>query len=142
MVLTDTPKVYFCIMSKYHNKPKIVNGIKFDSTKEANYYLYLKQLQDEGKIFNLKLQVPFELLPKVKGQKVVTKHLKSGDKLVCVDFVKQRPTYYIADFVYNDSETGAQTVVDVKSAATKKKDAYRLKKKMMLALLGIEIEEV
>lgn len=129
-------------MSKYHNKKVQIDGMWFDSKKEGNYYLYLKQLQEHGFISQLQMQVPFELLPAVKDTRVVIKHLKSGDKEVIKEFVKQRPTYYYADFVYIDAKTGHREVVDVKSAVTRKKDAYILKRKMMLALKGIEIVEV
>ena len=129
-------------MSKYHNKKVQIDGMWFDSKKEGNYYLYLKQLQGQGLISQLQTQVPFELLPAVKDIRIKVKHLKSGDKEVESEYVKQRPTYYYADFVYIDTRTGRREVVDVKSAATRKKDAYVLKKKMMLALKGIEILEV
>lgn len=129
-------------MNKYHNKPKWVDGIKFDSGKEADYYVYLKQLEKEGTISNLQMQVPFELLPTVHGTKTKVKHLKRGDKEIEVDYVRQKATNYYADFVYIITATGQREVVDVKSAITRKKDAYILKKKMMLALKGIEIIEV
>lgn len=129
-------------MNKYHNKKVQIDGMWFDSKKEGNYYLYLKQLQEHGLISQLQMQVPFELLPAVKDTRVKVKHLKSGDKEVKAEYVKQRPTYYFADFVYINTKTGQREVVDVKSAATRKKDAYILKRKMMLALKGIEIVEV
>lgn len=52
----------------------------------------------------------------------------------------QAAVRYFANFVF--IQDGKEVVVDVKSAATRKKDAYVLKKKMMRALLGIKIEEV
>ena len=36
--------------SKYHNKKVIIDGIKFDSKKEANRYQELKLMQRAGKI--------------------------------------------------------------------------------------------
>lgn len=35
-------------MSKWHNKPVVHDGIKFDSTKEDNCYQYLKQFQESA----------------------------------------------------------------------------------------------
>ena len=110
-------------MSKYRNKKVVIDGIKFDSKKEANYYTYLKILKDAGKIWNLELQKKFVLQSsfKLKGK-------------------TYRAITYIADFVYEDDK--GLHVVDVKSAATKKDKIYRLKKKLFAYKYRIEIEEV
>ena len=123
---------------KYHNKPVVIDGIKFDSAKEGDYYLYLKQLQERGEISSLQLQVPFEIIPAVYGEKVT--HLKTKDRIdkYCI----QRATYYVADFVYIVTATGQKEIVDVKSAETRKDPVYRLKNKMMLAYNNIMIKEV
>lgn len=123
--------------SKYGNVPVVVDGIKFQSTKEGYYYLYLKRLEGEGKISDLRLQVPYEIIPAVYEKTV--RHLRTKDKVEekCI----QEATHYIADFVYIDNETGKEVVVDVKSEATAKKESYILKKKMMLAFNGIRIKE-
>lgn len=125
-------------MRKYRNTPVEVFGIKFDSRKEANYYLLLREQQDKGKISDLRMQVPFELIPAVYKEEV--KHLKTKDKIErrCI----QRATHYLADFVYKDNETGEEVVIDVKSPITRQNAEYRLKKKMMLAFKNIEIKEV
>lgn len=122
-------------MSKYHNKITYVDGIKFDSKREAEYYVIYKNLQRNGKIVNLQLQVPYELIPAVYKEEV--KHLKTKDKVVkkCI----QKATFYYADFVYDDPVTGMTHVVDIKGKRTKE---YVLKKKMMLAFNNIEIEEL
>ncbi len=122
-------------MSKYHNKITYVDGIKFDSQKEASYYCYLRQMEKDGKIRDLRLQVEYELLPKIIGERL--KQLKTKTKTV--RYTKQSAVVYRADFVYIDNETGLEEVIDVKGRKTKE---YILKKKMMLALLGIEIIEV
>ena len=121
-------------MSKYHNKITYVDGIKFDSQKEASYYCYLRQMEKDGKIRDLRLQVEYELLPKIIGERL--KQLKTKTKTV--RYTKQSAVVYRADFVYIDNETGLEEVIDVKGRKTKE---YILKKKMMLALLGIEIIE-
>lgn len=124
--------------TKYYNKKTTVDGITFDSQKEANYYLYLKSEQDAGNISNLKLQVPFEIIPAVYGRRV--RHLKTKDKIE--QYCIQKSTHYVADFVYVETKTGKQVVVDVKSPITRKNPEYRLKKKMMLAFKQIDIMEV
>lgn len=54
----------------------------------------------------------------------------------------QRVCKYKADFVYMVMDTGETVVEDVKSEATRKLPVYRLKKKFMKAIYGIEIKEV
>ena len=111
-------------LSKYHNKKIIIDGIKFDSKKEGNYYLKLKMLEKAGKIKDLKLQVPFVLLETFK-----------------VDDRTYRKTKYIADFTYYDDKDKLH-VIDVKSEATRKDKTYQLKKKLLAWKYGLEIEEV
>lgn len=125
-------------MNKYKNIKTEIAGHKFDSRKEAKYSLLYKELEREGKILNLRMQVPYEIIPAVWVDEVV--HLKTKDKVVrkC----KQKAGHYVADFVYTDPETGKDVVVDVKSKITRSNPVYRLKKKMMLAFNGIEIVEV
>ena len=123
---------------KYRNVPTVIAGHKYDSRKEAKYSILYKQWEQDGKISNLRMQVPFEIIPAVWVDEV--QHLKTKDKIIrkC----KQRASYYVADFVYTDNETGKEVVVDVKSAITRQNKEYRLKKKMMLAFNNIEIQEV
>lgn len=110
--------------NKYHNKKVIIDGKKFDSKKEKDYYLKLKMLEKAGKIKDLKLQVPFLLL----------NTFKLNDKTY-------RKTSYIADFTYIDNKNKFH-VIDVKSEATRKDKTYQLKKKLLAWKYGIEIEEV
>ena len=121
--------------NKYGNKKVEKDGILFDSRKEASYYLYLKTRKMAGEIENLRMQVPFELIPAIYETQTV--HLKTKDKTVekCV----QKAVHYVADFVYTDVATGKETVVDTKGYRTKD---YILKKKIMRAFLGIAITEV
>lgn len=102
---------------KYGNKKVQVDGIWFDSKKEAGRYLELRMQKRCGLITDLKLQVVFEL--------------KVEDKKVCK---------YICDFQYD--KDGKMIIEDVKSSATRKLPTYRLKKKLMLAVHGIEIIEI
>lgn len=110
-------------MSKYKNKKVVVDNILFDSKKEANYYIYLKMLEDAGKISGLRLQEKFVLQPSFK-----------------LNGKTYRAITYVADFVYKDDK--GMHVVDVKSEATRKDKVYRLKKKMFAYKYHIEIEEV
>lgn len=91
-------------------------------------------MQDEGEISDLRLQVPFEIIPAVYETQEV--QLKTKVKVVtkCI----QRAAYYVADFVYTDKD-GNQVVIDAKGFRPYE---YELKKKMMRAFLGITIKEV
>ena len=108
-------------MSKYKNKKVVVDNILFDSKKEANYYIYLKMLEDAGKIIDLELQRKFVLQPTFK-----------------LNEKTYRAITYVADFVYKDQE-GQTHVVDTKGYRT---EVYKIKKKLFMKKYGIEIEEI
>lgn len=108
-------------MSKYKNKKVVVDNILFDSKKEANYYIYLKMLEDAGKIVDLELQRKFVLQPTFK-----------------LNEKTYRAITYVADFVYKDQE-GQTHVVDTKGYRT---EVYKIKKKLFMKKYGIEIEEI
>lgn len=119
--------------SKYHNKKVEYDGITFDSKKEKNRYVVLKLLQQSGEISDLRLQVPFELIPAIYVQQ--EKKLKTKVKIV--DICVQRAVRYIADFVY--IKDGEKIVEDVKGYRTKE---YLRKKSLMKKIYEIEIKEV
>lgn len=121
-------------MSKYGAVKTEIDGIVFDSKKEAKYYKIFKDKQSAGEISDLQLQVKYELVPAV--YEYVVRHLKTKDKLEQKRI--QAPINYVADFVYKDNSSGEVQVVDVKGFRTA---AYKLKKKMMLAFKGINIIE-
>jgi len=104
--------------NKYGNTKTVVDGQKFDSAKEARRYQDLKLMFHYGKIGSLYVQPRFPL--EVNGQ------------LICT---------YVADFQYLNLKTLKVVVEDVKSKATKT-PAYQIKKKLMLAIHGIEIREI
>lgn len=108
--------------SKYNNNKVKYQGITFDSKKEFEYYLILKDKEKRGLVFNIKRQVPLEIQPAFVD--------KNG--------VKHRAIIYKADFVYTDRLTGTTRYIDVKGFKT---EVYKLKKKL-LAYKNIIIEEV
>ena len=103
-------------MSKYRAIKTEVDGIKFDSKKEANRYDQLRLLEKARQISQLELQPSFRI--EINGVKVCD---------------------YKGDFRY--VEDGKTIVEDVKSEITRKLPVYRLKKKLMYAVYGIEILE-
>ena len=124
--------------NKYLNLKTEVDGKTFDSRKEAKYYMVLKQREKDGEIKDLRLQVPYEIIPAVYREETVQLKTKEKTLTRCIS----RAAYYVADFVYVDVATGKEVVIDVKSEITRKNAEYRLKKKMMLAFNNIEIQEV
>lgn len=97
-------------MSKYHSKKVTVDGITFDSKKEANRYCELRLLEKVGKIKDLQLQQRFELQPSFK---------KKGKTI--------RAITYVADFTYFDLEWNRIVIEDTKGYKT---EVYMLKKKL------------
>lgn len=121
---------------KYNNTKVEYDGIKFDSKKEMQRYVLLKEAEKDGLISNLQLQVKFELIPAVKEEYV--EHLKTKDKIKTRTL--QLPITYTCDFMY---DKGDETIIeDIKASPKMLPKEYTLKKKMMFALKGIQIKEV
>ena len=112
--------------NKYGNHRVEVDGIKFDSKKEAERWLVLKDKERLGRICNLRRQVTYLLIPR---------QTRSDGKV-------ERKCTYIADFVYTDVWKDKEIVEDVKSEITRKQPEYIIKRKLMLKVCGIEISEV
>lgn len=104
---------------KFGNVETEVDGIKFDSMKEAKRYKDLLMMLKAGEIGMLRIQVPYKF--EKDGKKIGT---------------------YLADFVYVETKTGNTIVEDVKSDATRTHMYYRLKKRLMKAFYNIDITEV
>ena len=114
---------------KYRNKKITVDGIVFDSQKEARRYQELRILEKAGEIQDLRRQVKFSLLPAQYSKEEMTK----AGKPKCIE----REVAYFADFVYQ--KNGETVVEDTKGMRTKD---YILKRKLLLYLKGIRIKEV
>lgn len=124
--------------NKYGNKPVSHEGMKFDSGKEFERWLFLKEAEQRGEISNLRRQVKFQLLPSVVEEYEVQLKTKTKTKTRVV----QQAVFYICDFCYE--KDGAEVVEDVKASPNKAvlDKTYTLKKKMMKSLKGIDIKEV
>ena len=122
---------------KYHSKKTAIDGITFDSRKEAERYSELKLLERCGAISNLELQKVYELIP--AQYELYERYGKNGNRLKDGKKCIEKSCVYKADFVYIDNETGQQVVEDVKGFRTKE---YKIKKKLMLYIHGIKIKEV
>lgn len=107
-------------MSKYHSTPVEVDGIRFDSKREANRWFELRMLERAGKIEKLKRQVKYLLIPS---------QYRDGK---CIE----RECSYLADFVY--VKDGHLVVEDCKGFRTPE---YKIKRKLMLQLYDIRLVE-
>lgn len=110
--------------NKYGATKIHVNGETFDSYAEYKRYEELMLLKRVGEIEHLERQKKYELIPVQKDRKGA---------------VIERSCTYVADFVYYDNRRKCRVVEDVKGVMTKE---YIIKRKLMLYLLGIRIEEI
>ncbi len=100
--------------NKFNARKKMVDGIVFDSTREATAYQLLKIRETAGEITGLQCQTTYDL------------HVNGI--LICK---------YTADFTF--IENNQNVVADAKGMKT---PVYSLKKKLMRAIHGITIREM
>ena len=119
--------------SKYGNKKVVQDGITFDSKKEAKRFQELSLLEKAGAIQGLQMQVKFVLIPAQREPDIIGKRggRKPGKLL-------EKECAYIADFVYRDA-SGSLVVEDTKGFRTAD---YKIKRKLMLWVHGIRIQEI
>lgn len=101
---------------KYKAVPTTVDGIRFDSKREAERYLELRMLERGGAIRDLELQPVYRF--SIEGKAEIR---------------------YVADFRYIEIATGAEVVEDVKGYRTRE---YKFKRGLMQKCRGIVIREI
>ena len=92
---------------KFNAVPTIIDGIRFASKAEGQYYLFLKAEKEAGRIRDFKRQQRLEIIPK---------HKKFGKPVAARS--------YIADFIVTRLD-GEEEIIDVKGFETKE---FKLKK--------------
>jgi len=102
--------------NKFGAKKTVLDGITFDSRREAAYYAELKLLEKAGEVCEVELQKPFALT--INGQLIGT---------------------YRCDFAFYDNTRRCYRVVDVKGVLTRE---FQRTRRLMRALHGIEVEVV
>lgn len=125
-------------MSKYHAKKTEVDGIQFDSKREAQRYQQLKLMEKAGVICDLKRQVKYELVPAqyINGKCVERAVTYTSDfEYYILKPLRQRTVMAEPDAM----AIGQHIVEDVKGMRT---DVYKIKRKLMLYKYGIVITEV
>jgi hypothetical protein len=98
--------------NKYLNRKVMVDGILFDSKKEAEFYIVLKADKKAGKIKDFEVQPEFIL------QEGFTKNGK-----------RYQPIKYIADFKVTHNDESVE-VIDIKGVITKE---FAIKRKLFEA---------
>ena len=114
--------------NKYQAHSVRVDGILFDSQREAARYAELKLLAAAGCISSIEIHPGFPL---------IVKELYRLDGPEILHTIGM----YHADFKYRDHRLGAWVIEDVKSAPTKT-EAYKLRKKFVEAVHGVTIVEI
>lgn len=102
-------------ISKYHNQRTTYDGVLYDSKKEANRAFELDMLKKRKVVKDWQRQVSFPIT--INGIKICT---------------------YRADFKV-EYHNGLIEIEDVKGFLT---DIYKLKKKLVKAVHGIDIREI
>ena len=90
-------------MSKFHSKKVLSqDGIEHDSKLEAKRWDYLRGLQEEGRIWDLRRQVEYELVPRMDRPV-----LKRGKRTMRIESrLGEHAVTYVADFVYRTRYDG------------------------------------
>jgi len=101
---------------KYGNKKVVIDGVTFDSGKEAGRYVELRMREKMRELVDLKVHPRYPIV--INGVKVCT---------------------YVADFSYYDMLAKCNPVEDTKGVRTQ---AFVIKKKLMLAVHGIKVREI
>jgi hypothetical protein len=102
--------------SKYRNQKTVVDGITFDSKREAAYYGELKQREKAGEVYEVQLQPAFKFVH--NGVLIGT---------------------YRGDFLFYDAIAKRTRLVDVKGFATRE---FQKNRRLMRAFHKIEVEVV
>lgn len=126
---------------KYGNKKVEIDGIEFDSKKEARRYWELNLLQRAGKITDLQLQREFELIP--AQYETFERYGKTGKRLQDGKRCIEKSCTYKADFCY--MQDGQLVVEDVKGYRDPASAAYArftICRKLLLWRYGIKITEI
>ena len=107
--------------NKYGARKVVVDGLKFDSQREAKRWQELKLMARAGEITGLVRQVVFELAPAVKLH---------GE-------ARKKPALrYVADFRYVTTPDFAYVVEDAKGRDT---PVSRIKRHLMKSVHGIDV---
>ena len=127
--------------NKLKNKKVTVNGITYASKKEARRHPVLLEMENNGDITDLQMQVKFVLIP--AQYETFERYGKKGQRLKDGKRCIEKECAYVADFVYK--KDGELIVEDTKGYRNPSSSTYAyfvLKRKLMLWVHGIRITEI
>ena len=120
-----------------------MDGITFDSAKEARRYWELKMMERAGRISDLQRQVAYVLIPtqRAEGTEIYKRGPNKGQRKP--GEVLEKECRYVADFVYTmDGKTVVEDVKGYRDPASAAYAKFVIKRKLMLERYGIQIQEV
>ena len=125
------------LKDKYNNVKTTVDGIQFDSKKEAADYMYdLKQQLAQGKIRDLKLQEKFLIQEgfyhELNKEKIQDVHYIPDFVFFAVDYISYRYSQYKG--VRKRIAIPLKNVWVVRDTKGMKTDKYQLKRKLFMKL--------
>jgi len=119
----DDGKIISKKKNKYRNQKVEVDGIKFDSRKEANYYSDLLIKKKAGLILDFERQVRFD---------IVVNNIQIAKYFLDFKVINSDGTINYYDVKGKDKVSGKWVTTDV----------FALKKKLVEAIYSIKIEKV
>lgn len=128
-----------CLRKNKYGAKKIIDpetGCVFDSKKEYRRWQELRFMEKAGQITKLQRQVKFVLIP-AQYERYERYSSKTGKRLKDGMRCLEKEVSYIADFCYE--QAGKPVVEDTKGFRTAD---YIIKRKLMLQVHGIKIQEV
>ena len=126
---------------KYGNKKVVVDGVEFDSKKEARRYCELQLLLQAGEISDLEMQKEFELIP--AQYETYERYGKTGKRLKDGKRCIEKRCVYKADFAYKrDGQLVVEDAKGYRDPASAGYAKFIIKRKLLLWRFGIRIIEV
>ena len=126
---------------KYGNNKVVVDGIEFDSKREARRYCELELLWRAGQITDLQLQREFELIP--AQYETYARYGKTGKRLQDGKRCIEKSCTYKADFAYmKDGQLVVEDAKGYRDPASAGYAKFVIKRKLLLWRYGIKIIEV
>ena len=127
--------------NKLNAKKVTVNGFTYDSRKEARRHAVLLEMEKNGEITDLQMQVKFVLIP--AQYETYERYGKKGQRLKDGKRCIERECAYVADFVYmKDGELVVEDTKGYRNPSTATYAYFVLKRKLMLWIHGIRITEI